>query len=770
MDCLSQYYFAVPPEQMIYTHWPQDHQWQLLDKPVNLSDIECLISPHAGVFALGISAVTCCEEKELKADIPGPVIHVELKSPSSLQLNVHLTSLATPESSDLQKPCGEDRNTYIHKEGEEEDSRAHIYVLCPAEGKYCLHIFAQPNLSDPPMFCFSYYVMNYIPGNEYCDCPVIHRIAAAAFKFQLLSWNTPQLPFIAKNESGKLDVTFKVAPNIKLHHYIMPGKDVSNLSLSQALYYYTSVTRHKADPQCCLMQVLFPEKGWWNVYIWCSLDAAPDGSTSGYTLVANIRMYACIGISGQTFPQITSPVITFDNADPISIHDGEVLEVPFNYSDADTLNAYITKSTTAQLLTDFAIVERLKCNKYLLHAVLPEPGKWEICVVGKKTSDSTTDVMVFRLFADVKKGLNNTVFPYLFSTPATELGIRLADSKPVTYASNGSSFSFAFQAPLSLEFQHGIQLMPDQDAPSKAPNTDIIDFCTYLCYPSKTCELHTVHSLFPQPGLWSVTVYARKGSSGAFYQVISVNNLEISTVAQSTMCYPRLNPSFHGITIPSDCLPCPSVIEQPEFRLPFSAPRQSHFSCSMSLDVSEENTYDNAFVHNVDESKYLLHVVFPKPGTWLIHVSAVLGSADKQETKLVFQLKLKAVGFQPDLAFPELFEPFYTTFNMRIADTHLPLLRRVKKVPSTLHISFFCPSDVLLWHLAQVNEVVHEAATQIPPSAEPGKHELVIDFNKTGRWVITLYAQLASAENKADWTPVLRHVVTVGRSSSTQTQ
>ena len=754
---------------MIFTHWPQDQRWQLLERTVDLSEVELLVAPHAGVFALGITTVTCCEEVELKGDLPGPVVHVELEVPSSLHLSACLAGSvwATCTSLDATRQCGEDRTTYIHREGEKGE-KVHIYVLCPAEGKFCLQIFARPLLSDPQMFCFSYYVVNHVPGNEYCNCPVIYHMAAAAFKFQLLSWNTPQMPFIAKNESGKMDITFNAAQNVKFHHYIVPKGHANDPS--QALYYYTHLARHKTDTQCCLMQVLFPTQGWWNVFIWCCLDSTPNGSTSGYTLVANIQMYACIGIKGQTFPRITSPSVTFDDASPMTVRDGEVLEVPFGYSDGDTLEAYITRDSTkaAHPMADYATVEDLKSGRYLLRAVLPQPGKWEICVIANKASDtSPTEVMVFQLFADIERGLKNTVFPYLFTAPAADMGVRLVDSKPVTYPSDGGIFTFSFEAPDGVEFQHGIQLAPDPYVPSNT-SSSLLDYYTYLQFPSNVCNVHTIHSIFPSPGVWSVIIYARKGSSGVFHQVICLSNLEISTITQTALCYPKLNPSFRGILIASNCLPCPSVIEQPEFRFPFSAPGSLYFSCSMNMESSEEYTLDHAFVHNTEDGKYLLHVVFPKPGVWLIYVNTVRGSMGKEESKLLFQLKLKAVAYSPDVAFPQVFEPFYTSFKMSIKDAQLPLLRRVKKLPSTLVIPFYCPSDVLLWHLAQVNEAIHEAATQIPPSMEPGKHELVVDFNKSGKWVITLYAQHSSAENKADWTPILRHTVSVGRTLSTQ--
>ncbi len=35
-------YFFIPPEQLIFSHWPDDKQWQLLEYPVCLSELQPL--------------------------------------------------------------------------------------------------------------------------------------------------------------------------------------------------------------------------------------------------------------------------------------------------------------------------------------------------------------------------------------------------------------------------------------------------------------------------------------------------------------------------------------------------------------------------------------------------------------------------------------------------------------------------------------------------------------------------------------------------------
>lgn len=46
-------YFAIPPEYLIYTHRPDNDQWQLLQSPHSLESFKDRIAPNAHYFHLG---------------------------------------------------------------------------------------------------------------------------------------------------------------------------------------------------------------------------------------------------------------------------------------------------------------------------------------------------------------------------------------------------------------------------------------------------------------------------------------------------------------------------------------------------------------------------------------------------------------------------------------------------------------------------------------------------------------------------------------------
>lgn len=47
------FYFAIPPEQLIYTHMPQSDAWQLLEHPLPLEAFKCRIAPSNYYFKYG---------------------------------------------------------------------------------------------------------------------------------------------------------------------------------------------------------------------------------------------------------------------------------------------------------------------------------------------------------------------------------------------------------------------------------------------------------------------------------------------------------------------------------------------------------------------------------------------------------------------------------------------------------------------------------------------------------------------------------------------
>lgn len=46
-------YFITPPEQLVFSHWPDDKNWQLLETPLSLHEIQPLQILSPSCFNLG---------------------------------------------------------------------------------------------------------------------------------------------------------------------------------------------------------------------------------------------------------------------------------------------------------------------------------------------------------------------------------------------------------------------------------------------------------------------------------------------------------------------------------------------------------------------------------------------------------------------------------------------------------------------------------------------------------------------------------------------
>ena len=55
---LDEYYFMPDPHQLIFTHMPQDQNWQLLERPISLADFENLVPVKSAFFKYGLQILS----------------------------------------------------------------------------------------------------------------------------------------------------------------------------------------------------------------------------------------------------------------------------------------------------------------------------------------------------------------------------------------------------------------------------------------------------------------------------------------------------------------------------------------------------------------------------------------------------------------------------------------------------------------------------------------------------------------------------------------
>ena len=76
MRRFDDHFFMTPPSQFIFDHFPEDAQWQLLDKPVSKQEFENLVFLEAEFFNLGLKLGqrngTISADKQINVSIYAP--------------------------------------------------------------------------------------------------------------------------------------------------------------------------------------------------------------------------------------------------------------------------------------------------------------------------------------------------------------------------------------------------------------------------------------------------------------------------------------------------------------------------------------------------------------------------------------------------------------------------------------------------------------------------------------------------------------------------
>lgn len=145
------FYFATPPEKLIYTHFPQDAKWQLLDNPISREKFDSLPRVYPAFFKNNIQLVSHPHDKIEATNSLGVV----LKTPLNVEVVANLKSEEKPVEGNYILVQKDAANTIIN-------------VTFPEKGKYKLDIFAKKedgNNSYPIAVTYQVYASGR--GNEF---------------------------------------------------------------------------------------------------------------------------------------------------------------------------------------------------------------------------------------------------------------------------------------------------------------------------------------------------------------------------------------------------------------------------------------------------------------------------------------------------------------------------------------------------------------------------------------------------------------------------
>lgn len=122
----EEFYFLTPPEELVWTHLPEDSDWQLLDDPISRDEFEGLVYAKPAFFDNGMKIVS-----PLEGTIDGTLgANVTLSAPEDVAV---IADLLDEEGQKLPR-----RFTMVRRSSDEVLVRA----ACPGPGNFTIRIYS----------------------------------------------------------------------------------------------------------------------------------------------------------------------------------------------------------------------------------------------------------------------------------------------------------------------------------------------------------------------------------------------------------------------------------------------------------------------------------------------------------------------------------------------------------------------------------------------------------------------------------------------------
>jgi len=121
------YFFATNPSEFIYSHFPENPKWQLLNTPISRSEFDSFANVSPTLFENNIELISH-KNNQINTD---DRLNITLKAPPNV---VAIATLKTEDNQLLEN------YTFVQKKGE----NININTSFPSAGNYKLEIFAKP--------------------------------------------------------------------------------------------------------------------------------------------------------------------------------------------------------------------------------------------------------------------------------------------------------------------------------------------------------------------------------------------------------------------------------------------------------------------------------------------------------------------------------------------------------------------------------------------------------------------------------------------------
>jgi transglutaminase/protease-like cytokinesis protein 3 len=197
-------YFATPPDELIYSHFPQQDKWQLLGQPYTRQQFNLLPEVSGALFSNNLELIS----HKTKTIYTNNNLNITLKAPQDVVAIANLKS----ENSELK-----DNYTLVQNK----DGYITVKTTFPAKGNYTLDIFAKkrdnsnyyPHVvtyqiranNSSEQFPFTY--SDFLKNNGYLETPLTKSLNPNQFTyFKLRVDNATEVKVIDKSSNNSTDL------------------------------------------------------------------------------------------------------------------------------------------------------------------------------------------------------------------------------------------------------------------------------------------------------------------------------------------------------------------------------------------------------------------------------------------------------------------------------------------------------------------------------------------------------------------------------------
>lgn len=389
---LDEYYFLIDPRQLIYTHYPDDTNWQLLERTYSLEDFENLPPVKSLFFKYGLDLLSH----------KNAVIHTDDEIAVQVGFALyHGPGLEFHFSLAFEDGTEEIQGMKLARYGLQEtgDRFVSFKVRVPDQGSYKFVIYAKAvgegdaekmysAVCEYNIVCLS----TPIDPNPFppCSAPTWGMSASTAKKYGV---KTNQMAATIGTTNGQAEVRYKLDKPL-LFMAKLRSNDFSEQDLEGCVM-------HRVVNDTAIFSISVPQRGEYGLEVFAN-EPSKDGKTlfhmCQYLVLCNEN-----SVSGVKFPQLPAAYLgpqpgyeklgmcVVSHTDPlINDHTGE-LEVQFNLTKPLRVTSNLIQTGSGQEFPENILQQQMNNTlSFLLR--LPQPGVYKFQIYAQQLSDGSENL------------------------------------------------------------------------------------------------------------------------------------------------------------------------------------------------------------------------------------------------------------------------------------------------------------------------------------------------------------------------------------------